>query len=94
MNADDAVVVIAPADAPVEYYMWVRNIPRSRGLLKPKAARTFFIVKKSRFSIKDLKVQNPRKLLDFDDAELYVSEDERDLPAPRKTSEPPSGGPA
>ncbi len=94
MNADDAVVVIAPADAPVEYYMWLRNIPRSRGLLKPKAARTFFIVKKSRFSIKDLKVHNPRKLLDFDDAELYVSEDERDLPAPRKTSEPPSGGPA
>jgi hypothetical protein len=72
MEPGDDVVVDIPADAPVEYYLWQKGIPRTHGGDDVANAKKFFIVKKSWYTLSRLTTLNARKVLELGDAQLYV----------------------
>ncbi|MFC1671657.1 hypothetical protein ACFL01_00840 [Planctomycetota bacterium] len=73
MDPGDKVAARCPADAPVFFYMWYRNVPYHKGGTDRAAApKMFFVVKKSWYPLTDMTAQNARKILDIGDAELYV----------------------
>lgn len=75
MNTRDKVVVKVPADAPLHFYIWYRDIPRENRLSDPEIApKTFFVVKPSSYSLTDLTNRDSRMLLKIGDAELHVGE--------------------
>lgn len=75
MSPGDDIKGKSPADAAVIFYMWHRKVPRYKDPNDRAAVRKrFFIVQKSKYSIKDMTAQPVQKLLETGDAELYVSD--------------------
>jgi Dolichyl-phosphate-mannose-protein mannosyltransferase len=74
MTPADRLVVQFPANAPMHFYMWYRNVPRERSPAQGAVVgREFFVVKPSRYSLADMTKGDVRKLLKIGDAELYVA---------------------
>jgi len=72
MKHDDQVVVSTPADVPVFFYMWYESIPKGNEFPEAGQRKTFFIVKKSQYSLEDLTNKRAKKLMDFGDAQVYM----------------------
>jgi 4-amino-4-deoxy-L-arabinose transferase-like glycosyltransferase len=79
MTPQDGLIVNCPADSPMHFYMWYKNVPAHRrapydGLAK----RDFVVVKTSRQSVAEMTSRSVRLLTNFGDAELYVADMEND----------------
>lgn len=78
MDVADRLVAMIPADAPMQFYLWYRRVPRLR---KPAQGtmvrREFFVVKPSSYSLSDMTKGDVRRLLKIGDAELYVANVEK-----------------
>lgn len=72
LNTNDHVKVSRSANVSVEFYLWYYGLPRYKGV-SGELGRTFFVVKKSRYSIRDITDQPVTLLLDFGDMSLYQS---------------------
>jgi hypothetical protein len=70
----DKVQVRLPADMPLYYYMRRHGVPRANrrpAEFASKAADSFFVVKKSAYSIRDLTSEKVVLILDLGDAAVY-----------------------
>jgi len=80
MKPGDDIKGKSPADAAVIYYIWYRKIAALQIPAGPVADRKrFFMVQKSKYSIRELVAEYPtgqpvKKIFEFGDAELYVSD--------------------
>jgi hypothetical protein len=70
LNTNDHIKISRSANVSVEFYLWYYGLPRYKGV-SGEPGRTFFVVKKSRYSIGDLTNQPVTMLLDFGDMSLY-----------------------
>jgi hypothetical protein len=70
MSHGDEVVIKTPADAPLRFYMWYKGLPWNESPLA--SGKKFFVVKKSRYTLRDLTEHNARRILAIGDAEVYV----------------------
>ena len=79
ITPQDGLIVVCPADFPVYFYMWYKNVPSRKGAPdSTPAARDFVVVQPSRQSVGDLTGRKVRRLTGFGDAELYVTVSEND----------------
>lgn len=71
LTENDAIHVTDTANVPLHFYFWYYDMP-GRGLpRKTETGRTFYIVKKSRYSIESLTDQPTQKLLDIGDLQIF-----------------------
>jgi hypothetical protein len=78
MRDSDRLIVTTPADGPIYFYMWYQDVPNinKNGVDNNNMGlRTFYVIKKSRYSISDLTTEETEKILDFGDAELHLRAD-------------------
>jgi hypothetical protein len=66
----DVLTVAVPANSPMDYYLWLYDIPAMDNNI-PNPNNIYFVVKKSVYSITDLTDKPVIELLDFGDAVLY-----------------------
>jgi hypothetical protein len=72
MRPGDRLVAKDPADYPIHFYMWYKEVPKSGQFPRSSAAKEFFIVKKSDYSLHDLTDKSAGKLMELDDVIVYV----------------------
>lgn len=89
LSDNDTIHVAPPTDWPMRFYLWYYGLPQAKQAANDSVAKEFFIVNKSRYTIKDLTEKPVIKLLDFDDAALYQlrPEDARTEKEKHRTSE-------
>ncbi len=77
IKSNDLVVGKTPADFPTFYYLWAYDGNDHNGEINIEPRNTFYVVKKSLYSVQDLTGRPVVKLLDFGDMALYqaVTED-------------------
>jgi hypothetical protein len=73
MNTDDVVFARTPADWPTKFYLWYYNVEKQSLGKNIEPGETFFVVKKSRYSITDMTDKPVKKLLEVNDMALYQS---------------------
>lgn len=71
LTENDAIHVTETANVSVHFYFWYYNMPGRNLPRQTETGRTFYIVKKSRYSIADLTNQPVQKLLDIGDMQLF-----------------------
>jgi len=71
LSSNDIIHVARPVDWPMRFYLWYYGVPQAKEAANDGVAKEFFIVEKSRYTIKDLTEKPVIKLLDFNDAALY-----------------------
>ena len=72
MAPGDRVVVRGPANYPVFFYMWYEGVPSPDRAARPGSPAEFFIVPKKRRSLEGLTTKSARKLLEIEDAAVYL----------------------
>lgn len=74
LKTNDKVKVYLPADMPVYYYMRRHGVPNHfQSNKRISAAKDYFIVKKSQYSIEDMTPKKVTRLFDFEDAAVFRS---------------------
>lgn len=74
ISPGDQLVVKVPADAPLYYYMWKRGIPYERRLPRRTSRfKVFIITKPSKYTLTDLGVRRAQRLIEIEDAAIYVA---------------------
>ena len=78
MTSNDMVEVRVPADWPTYFYLWYYGVTEPYAEKNAVSGATFFVVKKSRYSLQDMTERPVVKLLDFGDMALYEAVDPED----------------
>jgi len=71
ISAADDLQVMPPANWPTYFYLWYYGVLGQHRPVSQKPGITYFVVKKSRYSISDMTDRPVIKLLDHDDMALY-----------------------
>jgi hypothetical protein len=75
MKSNDLVIGKTPADFPTFFYLWAYDGNDHNGEINIEPRKTFYVVKKSLYSVQDLTDRPVIKLLDFGDMALYQADD-------------------
>ncbi len=71
LTENDAIHVTTTANVSVHFYFWYYDMPGRDLPRQTETGRTFYIVKKSRYSIEDLTDKPVYKLLDIGDMQIF-----------------------
>ena len=72
LMGNDKIEARVPADWPVFFYAWYRGVPREN-IQGGLGGRTFFVVKRSWYSIEQMTARPVTRILDLGDAAVYES---------------------
>ena len=73
MSKNDLIHIRFPADWPVYYYLWHHNVPQVKVDGSSESRNEYFVVKKSKYSIKNITNKPYEMLIDIGDLALYRS---------------------
>ena len=101
MSVDDTLRVRVPANYPLRFAMWARGVPHRPPPANRKTGhQVFYVVKPSRYPLRESAPPHTRRLLAIGDAELWVADTRPSTPGPVPNPDqttvrvPPGGGQA